>query len=183
MRSRGAHRAFGALAGAEVRRLAPPFAAALALCALGFAAVPKRPLLLWNASASSPIGLYAVGPANRVYRGDMAVAWAPRQARRLAARRGYLPSNVPLVKRVAAVAGANVCAKGALVFVDGRTAALRRAFDPAGRPLPWWSGCSRLGPGDTFLLSAKAPDAFDGRYFGVTRRTELIGKARLVWRG
>jgi type IV secretory pathway protease TraF len=24
-------------------------------------------------------------------------------------------------------------------------------------------------------------NAFDGRYFGVTRRDELLGKARLLW--
>ena len=57
----------------------------------------------------------------------MVIAWAPAEARRLGAERHYLPSNVPLVKRVAAVAGDRVCAAGEAVFVNGRLATLRRA--------------------------------------------------------
>ena len=161
----------------------PSAAAMLAVCALaGPALAPPRPRLVWNASASSPIGLYAVGPAWDLSQGDMAVAWAPSGARRLAAARHYLPFDVPLVKRVAGVAGACVCATGSLVLVNGRPVGLRRALDPTGRKLPRWSGCKRLGPGDLFLLSPNW-DAFDGRYFGVTRASEVIGKARLVWPG
>jgi type IV secretory pathway protease TraF len=113
----------------------------------------------------------------------MVVAWLPASMRRLAAKRSYLPFDVPLVKPVAASAGARVCAKGAYVLVDGRLAAVRRALDRSGRLLPWWSGCRLLGEGELFLLSTSATDAFDGRYFGVTRAKELVGKARLVWRG
>jgi type IV secretory pathway protease TraF len=112
----------------------------------------------------------------------MVIAWAPPSARRLAARRHYLPARVPLVKRVAAVSGARVCAIRAKIIVDGRVAVARRAHDPAGRPMPWWSGCIRLGKGDLFLLSSSAPDSFDGRYFGPTRAGEIVGKAKLLWR-
>jgi len=139
------------------------------------------PLLLWNASSSSPIGLYAVGPAERTEVGDIVVAWPPGDARRLAAARRYLPANVPLVKRVAAVSGARVCGKGAAITIDGLPAALRRRSDGSGRPLPWWSGCTVLKKGDLFLLSPHTPAAFDGRYFGPTRRRDIIGKAKLLW--
>jgi type IV secretory pathway protease TraF len=47
--------------------------------------------------------------------------------------------------------------------------------------MPWWSGCRRLERGELFLLSPAGPLAFDGRYFGVTRPLELIGKAHLLW--
>ncbi|HLO20963.1 MAG TPA: S26 family signal peptidase [Sphingomicrobium sp.] len=140
-----------------------------------------RPLLVWNASASSPLGLYAVGPAD-LRQGQMALAWAPVAARRLAALRHYLPYDVPLVKNVSAVAGARVCANGDVVLVDGRPAAVRLKHDRSGRTMPWWSGCRRLRQGDLFLLSGGVPDAFDGRYFGVTRKSEVIGRARLIWR-
>ena len=83
------------------------------LALIGIAAAPvavtalwKTPMLLvWNASASAPVGLYRVEPHAPVRRRDMVVAWLPRGARLLAASRHYLPANVPLVKRVAAVAG------------------------------------------------------------------------------
>jgi conjugative transfer signal peptidase TraF len=140
-----------------------------------------RPLLLWNASSSSPIGLYSIGPRAGLRRGDVAVAWAPAWARRLADRRNYLPSPVPLVKRVAGAEGDRVCAVRRHIFVNGRLAALRRSRDPEGRPMPWWSGCRSLGRGELFLLSRGVPEAFDGRYFGVTRATDLVGKATLLW--
>ena len=163
----------------------------LAACAFGVTAVTAgivftllwlpRPVLLWNASASSRIGLYAVSSPAQLRAGDMAVAWAPAPARRLAAARHYLPANVPLVKRIAAVAGVRVCAKRRTIFVNGRPVALRRARDPSGRPMPWWSGCHVLRAGELFLLSPNAPDAFDGRYFGVTGSSQIVGKARLLW--
>jgi conjugative transfer signal peptidase TraF len=158
-------------------------AAAAAIC-LAIAATllwPPRPVLLWNASASSPVGLYSVASPERLRAGDFVVAWAPAGARRLAARRHYLPDSVPLVKRVGAIAGARVCAHGRLISIDGDRAALRHTRDGARRTLPWWSGCARLGRGDLFLLSPGMPEAFDGRYFGITRANSVIGKARLLW--
>lgn len=140
------------------------------------------PILVWNASASAPIGLYRVSASREAVRSDMVIAWPPDAARRLGAERHYLPANVPLVKRVAGTAGDRVCAEGRVVTVNGRLAAVRRSEDLRGRPLPWWRGCEVLRPGDLFLLTADVPQAFDGRYFGVTRRGQIIGRARLLWR-
>lgn len=137
-------------------------------------------LLVWNASASAPTGLYRVEPELAPLRGGMAAAWTPAPARRLAAVRGYLPANVPLVKRVAAARGDTVCARAADVFVNGRRVARRHAADQRGRRLPWWSGCRRLEPGELFLMMDH-PRSFDGRYFGPTREADLLGRARLVW--
>lgn len=140
-----------------------------------------RPVLVWNASASSTVGLYLVTPPARARVGDMVVAWAPASARRLGSSRRYLPFNVPLVKRVVAVAGDRVCARRDRIYVNARITAVRRSRDPSGRPMPWWSGCRLLRPRELFLLTPGMPNAFDGRYFGVTRGDKLIGKARLLW--
>ncbi|HEX8238274.1 MAG TPA: S26 family signal peptidase [Allosphingosinicella sp.] len=139
-----------------------------------------RPLLVWNVSASAPLGLYAVGSPNLVQAGEMVVAWTPEPARSLAAQRRYLPSNVPLVKKVAAARGGRVCAVGQAIWVNGRHVAARREVDSRGRPLPWWTGCRDLGEGEYFLLMDN-PDSFDGRYFGVTDRQDMIGRAILLW--
>ncbi|MDC7810926.1 S26 family signal peptidase [Sphingomonas koreensis] len=144
-------------------------------------ALPPLPRLVWNASASAPIGLYAVSPGARVKRGDMVVAWPPAPARALAAARQYLPRNVPLVKRAAGIEGDTICAVDRVVTVNGRRAAVRRAADTAGRPLPAWTGCVRLGPGMVFLLMTATPDSFDGRYFGPILAQDVIGKARPLW--
>lgn len=157
-------------------------AAAVTVPLVGTLICRPAPALLWNASPSSPVGLYAVGSPSRLKAGDTAIAWPPNAARRLAAERHYLPAGVPLVKRVAATAGARVCARGRRIFVDGRATAVRRSRDGAGRRLPWWSGCRHLRKGDLFLLAPDVPEAFDGRYFGVTREKEVIGAGRLLWR-
>ncbi len=144
-------------------------------------AFPPTPRLVWNASASAPTGLYLVTPRAWFEPGDMVVAWAPRPFRQLAAERQYLPINVPLVKRVAAYAGDEVCALGHQLFINGRLAAGRRAVDGTGRPMPMWKGCIRLHGRQVFLLMP-SPASFDGRYFGATEGTYIVGKARLLWR-
>ena len=152
-----------------------------AACLLATIALPPAPRLLWNASASAPEGLYAVSPGASPAPGDMVIAWAPEPYRRLAATRHYLPINVPLVKRVAASAGDQVCAIGTDITINGRRVAERRAVDGADRPMPRWTGCVRLRGSQLFLLT-NDPASFDGRYFGVTEGEDVIGKARLLWR-
>lgn len=139
-----------------------------------------RPLLVWNASASAPVGLYAVASPEQVRAGEMVIAWTPEPARSLAAERRYLPSNVPLVKRVGAVAGDQVCAISEAIWVNGRHVGARREVDGAGRRMSVWTGCRELAAGEYFLLM-ESPDSFDGRYFGVTRREDLVGRAVLLW--
>jgi conjugative transfer signal peptidase TraF len=147
---------------------------------LGSAVFPPVPRLVWNASASAPIGLYSVAPDGVAEPGDMVIARVPMPFRRMAAERRYLPMNVPLVKRVAAAAGDEVCALGQEIFVNGRWIAERHMADGAGRAMPMWSGCMRLRGRQLFLLM-DASASFDGRYFGVTEGTDVIGKARLLW--
>jgi conjugative transfer signal peptidase TraF len=160
-------------------------AAVLAVLGLGTGAtivLPPRPLLVWNASPSAPVGLYAVGAPAPLRTGDMVIARVPESYRMFAARRHYLPANVPLVKRVAAEPGDTVCGLGAIITVNARPVAERRAVDGAGRPMPAWSGCSTLRKGALFLLMTDNAASFDGRYFGPTDPNDIIGKATLLWR-
>ena len=170
---------------AHVRRLRLRRRAALigvGIASLGLTiALPPVPRLVWNASASAPVGLYAVSPGAALQRGDMVIAWLPAQARLLAARRHYLPSNVPLVKRVVGMAGDRICAVDRVVTLNGRPVAIRRAADAEGRDLPAWQGCIRLRPGMVVLLMTETPNSFDGRYFGATLAQDIIGKATPLW--
>ncbi|QSB44027.1 S26 family signal peptidase [Tsuneonella flava] len=128
----------------------------LALLGLGAVldfAIRPAPRLVWNASASAPVGLWRIDPHARLHTGDMVLARSPRSVRTMAAKRRYLPANVPLLKRIA---------------------------DTRGRPLPWWNGCERLRGGRVLLLM-DAPDSFDGRYFGPVDEDALIGKATPLW--
>lgn len=144
-------------------------------------AFPPSPRLLWNATASAPIGFYLVTPGAALRRGDMVVARPPYPARLLAAQRHYLPPGVPLVKRVVAVPGDFVCARGDRVLLNGKSIARRLSHDALGRTLPWWEGCEGLRPGRYFLLMDHIPTSFDGRYFGPLGKSEIIGKATPLW--
>ena len=144
-------------------------------------AYPPAPRLVWNASASAPIGLYAVTPGAPIEPSDMVIARVPDPWRMMAAQRRYIPANVPLVKRVAAVAGVEVCALGHEIFVNGKRVVERRVADADGRPIGWWSGCVRLRSRQLFLLMPGNLASFDGRYFGVTEGDLVVGKASLLW--
>jgi conjugative transfer signal peptidase TraF len=154
---------------------------AVAILALGNTPSPRRAFFVWNATASAPVGLYRVTHGRALSRGDLVLALPTPPLAAFADARGYLPRGVPLVKRIAAVAGDDVCARGNAVFIDGRLAAARLAADLEGRPLPAWSGCRTLRSGEVFLLMAKVRSSFDGRYFGPTQVSQIIGKLDPVW--
>ncbi len=164
----------------RVRSLA--FGIAVATSLLGATlAFPPAPRLLWNASPSAPMGLYLVSPGDDPLPGDMVIARIPRPWRDLAASRRYIPSNVPLVKRVVGYPGREVCALGNEIFLDGVPLVVRKARDGKGRPMPWWEGCRVLARGEYFLLMTASPDSFDGRYFGISHSSDIIGQAYLLW--
>ena len=153
-------------------------AAGLAIASLALAA--RRPLV-WNVTHSVPTGLYWVGDPAALAVDDRVAIEPPAAIQRLLAERGYLPAGVPLLKRVAAVSGQRVCRFRHGVTIDGQLAALALANDRMGRPLPVWSGCHVLGPGEIFTLNPDQPASFDGRYFGPLPANAVTGRAVPVW--
>jgi conjugative transfer signal peptidase TraF len=153
----------------------------LGLGLIGLATLARpAPWLVWNASASAPIGLYRVLPGKPA-RGDLVLVHTPESVRQLAAERGYLAANVPLVKRVVAAAGDVVCAAGDAISINGRVVAERLARDRLGRPLPSWSGCHLIDGGEAFLLMEGRADSFDSRYFGPIPAAAIIGRLAPLW--
>ena len=141
------------------------------------AIVAPPPLLIWNATASAPIGLYRIHPDRDPAIGTLVAVAPPERLARWLSARSYLPEGVPLLKAVAAKAGQRVCRVGSAVSVDARPVAIARARDDRGRPLPVWRGCRTLEPGEIFLLNPSVPDSLDGRYFGPLPASTVIGRA------
>jgi len=159
---------------------------AFGLTALGWASfVSPLPRFVYNPSDSVAVGWYRVDPhtrdpaAPRV--GSLVLVPLPAAAATLAARRGYLPPGIPLLKPVAAVAPQRVCASGGVVRIGGVRVAAALRTDGWGRPLQAWSQCRRLRPGELFLLSRTNPASFDSRYFGPVHASAVLGVAHLVW--
>lgn len=155
-------------------------AIAAPLFALSFVVVAIAdpfPRLIWNASASVPIGLYRIHPDHDPPFGALVAITPPTRLARWLSARGYLPEGVPLLKHVAAKAGQRICRIGGAVTVDARRVASARARDGQGRPLPVWQGCRTLQTGELFLLNPAHPDSLDGRYFGPLPAAAVIGRA------
>jgi conjugative transfer signal peptidase TraF len=141
----------------------------------------RPPWLVWNASASEPIGLYAVDTIIDVHTGDLVVVRPPEPLARFLADRGYLPRGLPLLKHVAALAGQSVCRIGGSVTVDTIEMGEARDRDSRNRALPVWQGCRVIGQDEVFLMNPRAADSLDGRYFGPLPAASIVGRAIPLW--
>jgi len=155
------------------------FAAILAL--FGASHDPRSAVLVWNVTASAPIGLYRVMHAAHAQRGDLVLVWPPDWVQHFASERHYLPLHVPMVKRIAAVMGEHVCAWQNTISIDGKIAATRLSTDGVGRALPAWEGCHVLRADEVFLLMKNVKASFDGRYFGVVSSSSILGRLLPLW--
>jgi conjugative transfer signal peptidase TraF len=161
---------------------------------LGVASIASfAPRLIWNASASTPVGFYTIGEVGNLEVTDLVAVDAPEPLATFLSDGGYLPRGVPLLKRVAAVPGQRVCRTGLAITVDGVPMGDALDRDRRGRPLPVWQGCRLVANGELFLMNWQVRDSLDGRYFGPLPATAVIGRAtplytdedgdgRFVWR-
>ena len=145
------------------------------------AAWKPAPRLIWNASASVPIGLYAVRDAEQLTTGDLVIALPPERLADFLAKGQYLPRGVPLIKHIAALPGGIVCRVGSTITVDGVVRARARKRDHAGHVLPSWCGCRTIRAHQIFLLNASEPASLDGRYFGPLPSSSIVGRAVPIW--
>ena len=160
----------------------PVFSVIAGLIALGCvvqAAWNPKPLMIWNVTASAPIGLYRRSFAP-VSEGAWVLVDPPPHAANLAAERAYLPTNVPMVKRIAALRGDTVCRIALTVTVNGTVRAIALDRDAKGRALPAWQGCKHLTSDEMFLLTSPST-SFDSRYFGPVARANLIERIEPLW--
>lgn len=139
------------------------------------------PRLLWNASASVPVGLYRLEPVDQLAVGDLVAVHPPAALPDFLDARGYLPRGVPLLKHVMALEGALVCRSGDRISINHRHLGRAHAQDRNGRDLPVWQGCHRLAAGEVFLMNPDAPDSLDGRYFGTLLRTAITARLTPLW--
>jgi conjugative transfer signal peptidase TraF len=139
------------------------------------------PRLIWNATASTPVGLYVLHPVRRLRALELVAVRPPEPIASYLADGGFLPKGVPLLKHVMALPGQTVCRVGDVVTVDHVDIGTARDRDHLGRPLPRWSGCHTLQPGEIFLMNPTVPDSLDGRYFGPFPVTSIIARAVPLW--
>ncbi len=162
------------------RRAVALFVMAVGVAFMTFTMTARpMPRLLWNASASVPIGLYGIEPPGKPAVTNLVVAAAPEPT--FFAERGYLPLGVPLIKRILALPGQSVCRNGLLITVDGKAVGTALAQDSLGRELPVWQGCRLIARDEVFLMNRDEAASLDGRYFGPIPVTAIVGRALPLW--
>jgi conjugative transfer signal peptidase TraF len=139
------------------------------------------PKLIWNASASVPIGLYAVHPAGTLRTGELLVVTPPEKLATFLDERRYLPKGIPLLKHIAALPGQTVCRTGDTISLDGITVGAALDRDHLGRSLPVWQGCRVIAAGEVFLMNLQSVASLDGRYFGPLPIMTIVGRADPIW--
>ncbi len=144
-----------------------------------FVDMPKK--LIWNASASVPVGLYAVQQPDGIAITDIAIVAPPEPVARFLEDGGYIPRGVPLMKQVLALPGQRVCRKNFLITVNGVAMGMARKHDRSGRDLPIWQGCRIIARDEVFLMNWQSADSLDDRYFGPLPASSIVGRAMPLW--
>ncbi len=152
-------------------------ATAAALATMLASGVPTAPRLVWNASASVPIGFYTIAPADRIEVADLVAVLPPEPIADFMVHRGYIARDVPLLKHVVGLPGQRVCRDGHAITVDAVPLGEARDRDSQGRDLPVWQGCRIIAEGEVFLMNLDVSDSLDGRYFGPLPVSTVIGQA------
>ncbi len=158
------------------------FIGVVAVAAIGlpvFVDLPTK--IIWNASPSAPIGFYKVRSVDQPRVSELVVVDPPEALERFILARGYLPPDIPLLKRVVALPGQTVCRLDRTITVDGARMGTALERDSFGRPMPVWRGCHRIAAGEVFLMNRDAQNSLDGRYFGPIPASSITGRAVPLW--
>src|SRR5690606_31804873 len=103
--------------------------------------IPTPTKVIWNISASAPVGFYTVELADRLEVPELVAIAPPEPLSSFMLERGYVGRGVPLLKRVLGLPGQRVCRIGRTITVDGIEMGEALERDSRGRDLPVWQGC------------------------------------------
>lgn len=165
-----------------MRRAGYMLATGLGVTGLAIASFVPIPLrLIWNATASVPVGFYTVHVVDAFQVTDLVAVRLPERLAGFVVERGYVGHGVPLLKRVVGLPGQRVCRTGRAITIDGVAMGEALERDSRGRDLPVWRGCRRIAAGALFLMNWNVADSLDGRYFGPLSASSVIGRALPLW--
>lgn len=163
------------------RRRILTFTALAVITITAASAVDWPTRLVWNETASVPVGFYTVEPVTRIDAPDLVAVMPPEQLASFMVERGYIGRGVPLLKHVIGLPGQRVCRIDRTITVDGIAMGEALERDSHDRDLPVWQGCQIIGGDQLFLMNRGVPDSLDGRYFGPLPASSVIGRAVPLW--
>lgn len=144
----------------------------------------------FNITDSYPEGLY-LKTNNALEKGALVIL-CPEDTdlMRLARQRGYIESGFCpgghgyMIKKIVATGADKVRITKHGVFINGSLLpnSTPKTSDKSGRPLPQVKGGElTLDDNSVLLMSDYSPNSFDGRYFGITAKKQIISTIRPVW--
>lgn len=138
--------------------------------------------LLWNRTASAPMGLYWLNDKPFTL-GRWVVVSAKSPEAIWANQRGFVGKDWPLLKRIAGMPGDEICRVDGRIQINQIPHGTVKQTDSFGQELPSWDGCIHLDESQVFLMN-RHPDSLDGRYFGPTNLSDIQSTAQLIleWR-
>jgi conjugative transfer signal peptidase TraF len=155
---------------------------AITVCAFG-GWFPRELGYCLNITPSEPVGIYELVPGG-ITRGGLVLLKQPQDSAASILHR-YIPTNLPLIKRVAAIHGDVVRVSTHGVYVNGvrwpRSVPLDH--DGEGRTLrPYPFGDYRVAAGEVWVMS-NHPRGLDSRYFGPVAAASVISRLEplLTW--
>jgi type IV secretory pathway protease TraF len=123
------------------------------------------PVLLCNASASAPVGLYRVRSIDKLRAAELDVARPPAPLANLLREGGYLACRSAAHQARARARRTNDLPCGRHCHRRCINMGSARERDHLGRKLPIWQGCDKLIESEVFLMNWPEPASLDGRYF------------------
>ncbi len=146
----------------------------------------KNMMYSLNTSSSMPIGYYKLLAAVNIHKDDLViVCLKDSKLKKDAIEKGYLEvvnhercDIVPLLKKVVAEAQDHIVVTGEGVFINGNFIENSRPIhtDSQGRILPI-AVIDKILSKDEYFVLGDHPKSFDGRYFGIITKDEIINKA------
>ena len=157
-------------------------AIAMGVCALG-GWLPLKVGYCFNITPSKPVGIYRLVPG-RVERGAIVLLKQPHNTA-ASVLQPYVPANLPLIKRVAALPGDSVRVESDGIYVNGVRwpESVPLLHDDEGRALhPYPFGAYRVAAGKVWVMS-NHPRGLDSRYFGPVPAASVISRLAplLTW--
>ncbi len=138
-------------------------------------------LFFINETNSMERGLYFLTGTRDPSVNEIVLIKFPESLLEFSKKHPWLRSEVPLLKRVAALKGDSYCSDGKTLRINGVKVGELMEVDSAGKVLPRFLGCREL-KADSFLALGDGEHSFDGRYFGELPKDLILGEAILLFR-
>jgi len=134
-------------------------------------------------TGSMPQGWYWLFPVpTHLQRGDIVLFQAPQPSKQLALEHHWMLPGEIFMKPIAALADDQVCVRDHQIWINHQPVARQQSDYAPYHSLPQWKFCGTIPAGYYLLLSTYDKRSFDGRYFGLIKKSALVARALFVGR-